>query len=94
MKVGELREKLSTLKKDKIIKLASEFYKLIPKAKKEDYDLDQLILNYPLKKQKLKSKDQIVKEIQAAKKQGVKVRENLLNLYKEIRKNDELPQYY
>jgi hypothetical protein len=45
MKVPELREKLAKLKKDEIIKLAVEFYKLVPKSKKEDNDLDKLIEN-------------------------------------------------
>lgn len=48
MKVGELREKLAKLKKEEITKLAVEFYKLIPKAKKEDYDVDSMI-NHPTK---------------------------------------------
>ena len=51
MKVAELREKLSQLKKEDIIKLSVEFYKLIPKAKKEDYDLDAFI-NIPNKKKR------------------------------------------
>lgn len=45
MKVPELREKLAKLKKDEIIKLAVEFYKLVPKSKKEDNNLDNLIEN-------------------------------------------------
>jgi hypothetical protein len=45
MKVPELREKLAKLKKDEIIKLAIEFYKLVPKSKKEDNNLDNLIEN-------------------------------------------------
>ncbi|MEM6348600.1 MAG: hypothetical protein AAF927_32250 [Bacteroidota bacterium] len=49
MKVGELREKLSKMKKSEVIALASEFYKLVPKAKKEVYDLDSMI-NNPAKK--------------------------------------------
>ncbi len=52
MKVGELREKLDKLKKEEIIKLAVEFYKLVPKAKKEDYSLDDLINNPSEKKVK------------------------------------------
>lgn len=51
MKVNELREKLSKLKKEEIVQIASEFYKLIPKSKKEDYDLDSYI-NNPSKRQK------------------------------------------
>lgn len=43
MKVGELRMKLSKLKKDEVIKLAAEFYKLIPKAKRIDADIDALV---------------------------------------------------
>lgn len=45
MKVGELREKLSKLKKEEVVKIASEFYKLIPKAKKEDYNVDEMVNN-------------------------------------------------
>ncbi|PIY08950.1 MAG: hypothetical protein COZ18_09675 [Flexibacter sp. CG_4_10_14_3_um_filter_32_15] len=45
MKVTELRKKLAELKKDEIIKLAVEFYKLVPKSKKEDNNLDNLIEN-------------------------------------------------
>ncbi|MGK0365524.1 MAG: hypothetical protein ACI85O_002590 [Saprospiraceae bacterium] len=45
MKVGELREKLAKLKKEEITKLVVEFYKLIPKAKKEDYDVDSMVNN-------------------------------------------------
>ena len=45
MKVPELREKLAKLKKEELIKLAIEFYKLVPKSKKEDNDLDELIEN-------------------------------------------------
>lgn len=43
MKVDELKVKLSTLEKNELIKMAVEFYKLIPKSKKEDYNLDALI---------------------------------------------------
>lgn len=53
MKVGELREKLNKLKKEEIIKLAVEFYKRVPKAKKEDYALDDLINNPSQKKAKV-----------------------------------------
>lgn len=35
MKVGELREKLANYKKEELIKIAAEFYKQLPKAKKE-----------------------------------------------------------
>ena len=35
MKVAELREKLSKLKKEEVIRLAAEFYKLVPKIKKK-----------------------------------------------------------
>lgn len=55
MKVDELRAKLFNLEKPEIIKLAVEFYKLVPKAKKEDNDLDALI-NAPTDKP-VKSKD-------------------------------------
>lgn len=43
MKVDELRAKLFQLEKHDIICLAVEFYKLVPKTKKEDYNLDILI---------------------------------------------------
>ncbi len=56
MKVAELREKLGKLKKEEVLKLAVEFYKLVPKAKKEDYDLDSLINNPTQKKSKAKGK--------------------------------------
>lgn len=59
MKVAELREKMVKLKKEDIIKLAVEFYKLIPKAKKEDYDLDSLINNPTKKKTKTDSKSNL-----------------------------------
>jgi hypothetical protein len=55
MKVDELRAKLFNLEKPEIIKLAVEFYKLVPKAKKEINDLDALI-NAPTDKP-VKSKD-------------------------------------
>ncbi len=44
MKVDELRVKLYQLKQDEVIRLAVEFYKLVPKAKKEEYNLDALVL--------------------------------------------------
>lgn len=59
MKIGELREKLSKLQKDEIIKIASEFYKLIPKAKKEDYDIDSIV-NNPESKTKKASKNTVI----------------------------------
>ena len=62
MKVGELREKLAKLKKDEIIKLAVEFYKAIPKSKKEDRDIDELV-NNPHKKKKTRSKSQLSIEL-------------------------------
>ena len=43
MKVEELRVKLYKLQQDEVIRLAVEFYKLVPKAKKEEYNLDDLI---------------------------------------------------
>jgi hypothetical protein len=43
MKVDELRVKLYKLGQDEVIRLAVEFYKLVPKAKKEEYNLDELI---------------------------------------------------
>ncbi len=59
MKVGELRNKLSTMKKEEIIKIASEFYKLIPKNKKEDYNIDSYLDNSKTKKIKIIKKDEI-----------------------------------
>lgn len=56
MKVGELRDKLKKLKKDELIKVASEFYKLIPRAKRLDYDLEALVTN-PTEEQKPKKTD-------------------------------------
>ena len=50
MKVAELRKKLAALPKDQVVQLASEFYKLVPKAKREDYALDDLINNPKAKK--------------------------------------------
>lgn len=44
MKVDELKTNLALLDKGEIIKLATEFYKLIPKSKKEENNLDALIL--------------------------------------------------
>ena len=49
MKVGELREKLAKKSQGELIKLASEFYKLIPKEKKEDYDVDGMVNNQEVK---------------------------------------------
>lgn len=59
MKVSELREKLSKLKKDEVVKIASEFYKLIPKSKKEDYDVDSYIDNSGKKKKSSKPEKEI-----------------------------------
>ena len=42
MKVDELRKKLDGYDKETIIKLAVEFYKIIPKAKKEDDVLNSI----------------------------------------------------
>ena len=49
MKVPELRKKLKQLEKEELIKIAAEFYKRIPKAKREAYNLDELVEN-PSKK--------------------------------------------
>jgi hypothetical protein len=59
MKVAELRAKLAKMKKEEITKLAVEFYKLVPKAKKEDYGLDNLINNPNEKKQTANAKSQL-----------------------------------
>jgi hypothetical protein len=65
MKVGELRKKLSKIKKDEVIKIASEFYKLIPKSKKEDYALDAYVENFGKKKKPSKSENEIsLKELE------------------------------
>jgi len=56
MKIGELRDKLKKLKKDELIKVASEFYKLIPRAKRLEYDLEALVTN-PEGEQKAKKTD-------------------------------------
>lgn len=45
MKVTELRKKLNEMKHDEVVKLAVEFYKCIPKAKKDANGLDNLINN-------------------------------------------------
>lgn len=59
MKVGELREKLRKMKQEEVIRLAVEFYKRVPKAKKEEYDLDDLINNPTIKsKPKSSSKEE------------------------------------
>lgn len=42
MKIPELREKLSGLSEKELVYLAIEFYKLIPKAKREMYQLDAM----------------------------------------------------
>jgi tetratricopeptide (TPR) repeat protein len=42
MKIPELREKLSGLSEKELVYLAVEFYKLIPKAKREMYQLDAM----------------------------------------------------
>ena len=59
MKVSELRENLSRLKKEEVIKIASEFYKLIPKSKKEDYDVDSFVDNPGKKKKSSTAKNEI-----------------------------------
>ena len=59
MKVAELREKLSKLGKEEVARLAVEFYKLIPKSKKEDYNIDELITNPKKSKAKSKKTDEI-----------------------------------
>ena len=52
MKVDELRVKLYKMKQDEVIRLAIEFYKLVPKAKKEESNLDGLINTPEVKKAK------------------------------------------
>ncbi len=58
MKVAELRKKLSDMPKEDVSRLAVEFYKMIPKSKKKDYALDDLI-NNPKKRKKRKKKEDI-----------------------------------
>ena len=71
MKVDELRAKLSHLEKHDLIRIAVEFYKLVPKAKKEDYDLDTLITTPSVKTAKptlsalFKSTEEIEEEVNA-----------------------------
>ena len=71
MKVDELRAKLSNLEKHDLIRIAVEFYKLVPKAKKEDYDLDTLITTPSVKTAKptlsalFRSTDDIEEEVNA-----------------------------
>ncbi len=55
MKIGELRKKLAELTNEEVIKVASEFYKLIPKDKKEQNDVDSFV-NDPASINKKKSK--------------------------------------
>ena len=59
MKVNELREKMAKLSKDDVSKLAVEFYKLIPKSKKEDYDIDGMISNPGKKKEATKKTEEL-----------------------------------
>ncbi|MEM7039164.1 MAG: hypothetical protein AAF570_19465 [Bacteroidota bacterium] len=54
MKVGELRKILAHHKKEDLIKIAVEFYKAVPKAKKEDHGLDEIAQN-PNQKRESKS---------------------------------------
>lgn len=67
MKVAELRQKLAKLKKEEIIKLSVEFYKLIPKAKKEINNLDEMINNPSQPKPKKATKQALsLSEIETA----------------------------
>lgn len=82
MKVAELREKLAKLKKEEIIKLAVEFYKLVPKSKKEDYNLDSLINNPNKKKTAANSKSKLsLKEIEIEIKQFIEHAKEQYYLY-------------
>ena len=54
MKVGDLREILKKYKTDDLRKLVVELYKLVPKEKKEDYKVDDLILSGGKEKVKVK----------------------------------------
>lgn len=49
MKVGELREKARKMTQEELIRVTVELYKRVPKAKKEEYNIDDLI-NNPVKK--------------------------------------------
>lgn len=60
MKVDELRGKLYNLEKNDIIRLAVEFYKLVPKTKKEDYNLDELINTPEVKTAKPVAKETVI----------------------------------
>jgi len=44
MKVAELRDKIRDYPRDRLERLIVEMYKAIPKAAKEDQDIDSLIL--------------------------------------------------
>ncbi len=63
MKIGELRKKLSGMKKEEVVKLAAEFYKLIPKNKKEDYDVDEMVDNPGAQKKKAVGKSASLAEL-------------------------------
>jgi hypothetical protein len=56
MKVDELRTKLLKLNQEEMIRIAVEFYKLIPKSKKEDSQIDELINNPAAQKAKTSAK--------------------------------------
>lgn len=45
MKVVELKEEIEKKGKEELTKLIVELYKIIPKNKKEDYDVDNMIIN-------------------------------------------------
>ena len=59
MKVDELRKLLSGYEKEDIIKVTVEFYKLIPKAKKDTYNFEDYLNNPDSKKPAVKSKELI-----------------------------------
>jgi hypothetical protein len=58
MKIDELRKKLAELPTKDLIKVSSEFYKLIPKAQKEEKKVDEFVLD-PSLIGKRKKKDEI-----------------------------------
>ncbi len=61
MKIGELRDVIKAHSREQLEYLAAEFYKLIPKDKKVDYDIDSLVM-HPPKKDGKKGKTKIVKK--------------------------------
>jgi len=63
MKIGELRSAIKTHNKEQLETLVAELYKLVPKDKKEDYDIDSWIKNPPVKGKKKPEKTKKVRPI-------------------------------